>query len=329
MPVKVAIVGSGLWAREHAKVFQSLQNVEISAIFSRRNKDEIKDFAQSYGAKPYASISQMIAEQDIDITVIASSTKHHYTDAKEAILAGSSVLIEKPIDVDTTKLYELCQISRDSGLSVGVVLPHRFDSAINDLKAIFQDGTLGEVLLVNLQIFYKRSADELEKILRGVSAPTDTSLFQHFAIHYYDAICFALNLTDIKLVSETVTNRFLYKYDETSVKVFSAKSKTVLTSVYSNSLGQGRLNKIEIVGTNSYAEIAQNRLTISSHEQPTTYRDCSTHINLKKLWKDTIQNYKSLSESRISLENLLSTNHLFPSSVDSDVSTNSESLRFL
>lgn len=329
MPIKVAIIGSGLWAREHAKVLNLLQNVKIGAIYSRRNDEEVKHFAQNYGAKFYGSISQMIAEQEIDITVVASSTRHHYADAKEAILAGSNVLIEKPVDAENTKLYELCQISRDNGLSVGVVLPHRFDAAVNDLKSLFENGTLGKVLLVNLHIFYQRSSEELQKILRGVSAPTRSSLFQHFAIHYYDATCFALNLANIKLVSETITNRFLDQYDETSVKVFSAESKTVLTSVYSNSPGQGRLNRIEVVGTSSYAEVVQNRLTISTREQPTTYNDCSTFHNLKKLWKDTIQNYEYLGESRISLEKLLSTNHLFPNYAAGNAATNSADLRFL
>jgi predicted dehydrogenase len=110
-PISVAVVGVGVFGRNHARVYKELeQQGEAVRLLGVVDPDvnRADTVAGEFGCKGFGSIEQMLTtHSELQAASIAAPTVHHLDVARQLMKAGVDVLIEKPL---ATTLNEADQI---------------------------------------------------------------------------------------------------------------------------------------------------------------------------------------------------------------------------
>ena len=142
---KFVIVGAGVIGKQHGKVMTELgDRVELVAV-ADVDLSRAEALAAERGGRPYASLADALASEDIDVVTVCTPTGLHGVVAKEALAAGKHVIIEKPAEVTVEKTDEIIAAQREAGTLVSVISQHRFDPATDIAVAAIEAGELGRL----------------------------------------------------------------------------------------------------------------------------------------------------------------------------------------
>jgi len=83
---------------------------------------------------------------DIDLVVITTENKTHFSYAREALLAGKNVVVEKPFTATLEEGEELVALAKKTGLVLSVFQNRRWDADFLTLKKIVKENILGKVV---------------------------------------------------------------------------------------------------------------------------------------------------------------------------------------
>ncbi len=134
--MKIGLIGTGRWGRNHARVLKSLeiQGIIDEVILCDINKDLVRRVAREYGIeKYYYNVSDMISHEKLDGVIISVPTLYHYKVAKE-VLPKADLLIEKPITAKLEEASELIKESEKLGRIIMVGHIERFNQGVISLK---------------------------------------------------------------------------------------------------------------------------------------------------------------------------------------------------
>ncbi len=89
------------------------------------------------------------ANIDLDLLVISSMDKYHYQDAKQGILHGYHLLLEKPIACNYDEVVEIAELAKKSERKVVVCHVLRYTMFYKEIKRLIDEGVLGEIVNIN------------------------------------------------------------------------------------------------------------------------------------------------------------------------------------
>src|SRR5438309_3166486 len=108
--MKIAVLGLGFMGSTHLKALKSVPDATLTAILSNDERAREGDLSAVQGnlggpgerydfsnVKKYSEAADLIADPDIDAVDICLPTFLHAPIARQALLGGKHVLVEKPI----------------------------------------------------------------------------------------------------------------------------------------------------------------------------------------------------------------------------------------
>ncbi len=145
--MKIAIIGLGYWGPNLVKNFYTTEQIQIKYICDLDEK-KTKEIISQYPNISVATTNSDRVMQDTEIqaVVIATPVSTHYTLAKQALLAGKHVLIEKPITDNIAEAEELVALAEKHNLILMVDHISVYIGAVQKIKEVIQNGDIGEVL---------------------------------------------------------------------------------------------------------------------------------------------------------------------------------------
>ena len=169
--IHVAVIGCGHWGKNHVRVLSELGvlaaiNDHCAEIALRCAKDHDVSIM---------SFSEIIESKAIQAIVIATPAETHFELARDAILAGKHVFVEKPLALKIEDGRQLCELANlhDRILFVGHLL--QYHSAFQKLKSITVERQLG-----NIQYIYSNRLNlgkfRQEESILWSFAPHDISM---------------------------------------------------------------------------------------------------------------------------------------------------------
>ncbi|GAA0665413.1 oxidoreductase [Rheinheimera tangshanensis] len=140
--IKTAVIGYGLSAKTFHLPFISLQpELELVAISSSQSQLRL-DYPD---IKHYSNGDELIRLSDAELVVITSPNDSHYPLAKQALLAGKHVLVEKPFVLTEVQGQELFELADEQQRQLFVYHNRRFDGDFLTLQQLLQTGELGTI----------------------------------------------------------------------------------------------------------------------------------------------------------------------------------------
>ena len=143
MKRNIALIGAGNWGKNHLRnlldmgALHSVMDTESAALEARK-----KDFPD---VRYTTELNEILNSAEINGVVIAASAAMHKKLAKQCLLAGKDVLVEKPLALTVAEGEELLEIAAAEKrvLMVGHVL--QYHSAVIKLKELVDSGALGKI----------------------------------------------------------------------------------------------------------------------------------------------------------------------------------------
>ena len=131
---KVAVLGVGSLGKEHARVYADLARsglVEFAGVFDV-HADSARLHAERHGVRAFATVEEACAAVDA-VSVVTPTVTHHAL-ARQALLAGRHVLVEKPMTETAAQAADLVQLAQVAGLVLQVGHVERFNPVFRYLE---------------------------------------------------------------------------------------------------------------------------------------------------------------------------------------------------
>jgi predicted dehydrogenase len=173
MDERVAVIGCGYWGKNLVRNF-----AQIGALAAICDADPSSLRAQSSHyphIQTVASFDDILADNGIRGVVLATPAALHHAQAKQALLHGKDVFIEKPLALHYSEGLELVELAQQHNaiLMVGHVL--EYHPAVVLLKDIVHCGELGQIRYVYSNRLNLGKVRQEENILWSF-APHDISV---------------------------------------------------------------------------------------------------------------------------------------------------------
>jgi predicted dehydrogenase len=144
---RVGVVGAGWWAtRVHLPSLATYERARIVAVADRELVRAVRA-ADSFGGRAVPDLDAML-DVGVDAVVIATTHDTHFPLARDALLAGVDVLVEKPMVIDPDEGFELVDTARRCGRRLHVGYPYPHSGHARSARATVTAGNLGALDLV-------------------------------------------------------------------------------------------------------------------------------------------------------------------------------------
>lgn len=141
--IRLGVVGVGAMGQNHVRACSELPSVELVGVFDP-NAELAKQVSEKYKINNFQTIFELF--KSVDAVTIAAPSTAHYDIAKQAIVAGKHMLVEKPLCLDFKQAEELCKLAENNKLTLAVGHIERHNPAVRFVKEFLYNGFAGAVL---------------------------------------------------------------------------------------------------------------------------------------------------------------------------------------
>jgi predicted dehydrogenase len=152
--VRVAVVGTGEFGRNHARVYRELENVEFAGIFDQ-DPARAGEIAKEFQTRAFQEIEELRGA--VDAASVAVPTVAHKEVGCRLLEMGIDVLVEKPMARTLQEADELIAASKRNGRILQVGHVERFNPAVLAVEPVVNRPLFFEVH--RLGVFTPRSLD--------------------------------------------------------------------------------------------------------------------------------------------------------------------------
>lgn len=143
---KVALIGCGNWGKNLVRNFANLGALAVVCDSDPVKLEHVK--REHRGVRVTSSFQELLDTPDVKAIVVATPSDTHFDLAKQSLLAGKHVYVEKPLARDVRHAEELDELATKSNLVLMVGHLLLYHPAVNHLKDLIASGELGEILFV-------------------------------------------------------------------------------------------------------------------------------------------------------------------------------------
>jgi UDP-N-acetylglucosamine 3-dehydrogenase len=174
----VAVIGTGQWGKNHARVYKELPSTELVAICDV-NAERAKAMADQYGVKAYSDSTEMLKDKSIEAVNVCTWSTILAQEAMKALNAGKHVLVEKPMATSPEQARQLVKTAEENGLHLTVGFLMRFIPGLQLIRQSVENKKIGELVCITA----KRVSQWPERI-------GDVGVVKDTAIHDIDVMRF-------------------------------------------------------------------------------------------------------------------------------------------
>lgn len=134
--LKVGVLGAGHLGKIHLRLLNQSDKYELAGFYDPNNDNALK-VEKEFGYKKFDSVTELI--NAVDVVDIVTPTLSHHDCAKEAIIAGKHVFIEKPISNTVEEAEELITLATQYNVKGQVGHVERFNPAFIATKNMIEN----------------------------------------------------------------------------------------------------------------------------------------------------------------------------------------------
>ena len=140
-PVRISVVGCGMWGRNIARNCASLNVLEN---VSDSNKDRAEEFARSFHCG-VAEFEQICDDPQIDGLMISASAAAHEQLAIYGLEKGKHIFIEKPMALSLAAANAINKAGKKAGRQIMIGHLIRYHPVFQELQRQISNGAIGSV----------------------------------------------------------------------------------------------------------------------------------------------------------------------------------------
>ena len=255
-PIRVGIIGlsaTSSWAvhahlpnLENSTKYQ-LTGVCNSSLESSQAAIKAHDLDEKV-TKPYASVTDLAADPEIDLVVCAVRVDRHYECLKPVLAAGKDVFVEWPLASNLEQATELLRLAEEKGVKTMVGLQGQMGPVVQRVKAlIYDEKSIGRVVGSSIDLSTGLGGAEIQE---GYEYLNDAESGGNMLVipfgHVYDSASYVLG--ELREVSATLSTQ----HPEVAVKS-AADGSTVVKTIKRTTADQVTISGLLESGAQSSA----------------------------------------------------------------------------
>ena len=194
------LIGFGGMGKWHTEILENVPETELAGIYDI--KEEKRKLAEEAGFHTYETEEAMLADESIDVILVATPNDTHRPIALRAMEAGKNVIVEKPATLSLKELTELEDMAGKTGQFLTVHQNRRWDEDLLTVREILKDQTMGEIFRIESRVHGSRGipGDWRKEKAHGGGMVLD------WGVHLFDQIFRLTGERRLKTVYATLTN---------------------------------------------------------------------------------------------------------------------------
>lgn len=251
-PLAVAQLGCGYWGPNLLRNFSSLPGCRVKWVVDA--SPERRAFVENNFPRTKAldSVEAALADSEIEAVIIATPAGSHYRLAREALLAGKHILVEKPLATTAAEVDDLARISKERSLVVMAGHTFVYNAAVRYVKKLIDGGDLGEIRYIysqrlnlgrirsDIDALWNFAPHDISIIQYWLGDPEPLSVFRHGMDYMQEAI------DDVVFLSLTYPGK-------------------IMANIHVSWLDPQKVRKMIVVGSRKmvvYDDVADDKITI-------------------------------------------------------------------
>jgi len=148
--LRFGVIGWGYWGPKITRNLLALPHSTVS-IVADTDAHRLASLSATLPGTQKTTRVEDIFRSDVDGVVIATPVRTHYRLAKEALLHGKHVLVEKPLTANVTEAEELVALAAQQQRILMVGHTFEYSPAVNELRKMIQNGDLGKIFCIETE----------------------------------------------------------------------------------------------------------------------------------------------------------------------------------
>ncbi len=233
--IRIGIIGCGHWGANYLRIFTQLKDSE-ALVCCDLLQENLEDVKKHYNQiELTTNFSKLLQNPHIDAAVIATPAKTHYKIARQALLAGKHVLVEKPLSLLYEESKKLVDLAKKKKRVLMVGHTFLFNPAVRMLKEYIRKGSLGEIYYLHA------TRTHLGLIRNDVNASWD--LVPH------DISIFSYLLDQVPMSVSALGGSFLRKPRHDVVFINLIYPKGIIANIHASWADSNKVREIQVIGS--------------------------------------------------------------------------------
>lgn len=177
--VVLAQLGCGYWGPNLLRNYSTLPGCQVKYVADASS--ERRSFVTGNFPKTRAvsSAAEVFQDSEVNAIVIATPAGSHFELARQALLAGKHVFVEKPLATKVAEVDELSRLASERKLVVMAGHTFIYNAAVRFVKKLIDTGELGDVRYIYSQrLNLGRIRSDIDALWNF--APHDISIIQYW-----------------------------------------------------------------------------------------------------------------------------------------------------
>ncbi|MGB9405328.1 MAG: oxidoreductase [Candidatus Acidiferrales bacterium] len=147
--LRVGLIGFGFTAQTfHAPVIRAVEGMKLCLILERSGALAAQRYPEVRIAR---TLDEFLAVDEIELCVIATPNASHFDLARQCLLAGRHVVVDKPFTITSLEAEELMRVAHETKRVLSVYHNRRWDGDFQTAGKLLKSGDLGRVVAYESQ----------------------------------------------------------------------------------------------------------------------------------------------------------------------------------
>ncbi len=240
----VAVIGTGFWGKNHARVYKELELTNLIAICDT-NADRAKLIADQYGVKAYTDSTLMLKDPEIQAISVCTWSTMLAQEALKGLNAEKHVLVEKPMATTTEQAQTLLKTAKANDLHITVGFLMRFIPGLQQIRDAVATKKIGELVSATA----KRVTQWPERI-------GDVGVVKDTAIHDIDVMRFISGEDPTSVYAKMGSMRHRQFEDYAQIMLIFESGKTAF--IETNWLTPYKIRTLNVTGSEAIMRLDYN-----------------------------------------------------------------------
>jgi predicted dehydrogenase len=260
-PLRHVIIGVGAGVLGMHRPALELATVKLVGV-SDLNAELGRQRAGELGCAFYGDHREMLAETRPEVAVILTPHPFHAAIAIDCLEAGAHVLVEKPIAVHVAEADAMIAAAAKAKRLLAVNFQQRYRPEVRAAHKLIQGGRLGKLQSIDMVVAWPRMAVYYTMVpWRGTWAGEGGGVLMNQAPHNLDLLC---HLAGMPSRVSAWTRRLAHAIEtEDTVQAMLEWQNGALGAMHISTAEAGRPERLEIVGTRGYLQLASGALVFN------------------------------------------------------------------
>jgi myo-inositol 2-dehydrogenase / D-chiro-inositol 1-dehydrogenase len=216
--INIAVIGTGRMGSVHVRnIVRQIPEANLVAVCDIR-LEVAQAVADEHGIKRVVrDYHDLLADQDIEAVLIATSTPTHAFIMKDVARAGKHIFCEKPLALDLKEIDEALAAVEKTGVKLQVGFNRRFDKSFQKVHDIVASGEIGRPCILRIT---DRDPDFPAMEFMRASG----GIFLDLAIHDFDMVRYQVGEVDeVYAIGSVLINPELNEFNDVDTDVVTLK----------------------------------------------------------------------------------------------------------